>query len=118
MSDENVIGFPRPYKGPPKSLDEAIETLAFVKEEFIDEFLEFVVGTVLVSQLESVGVDIAGKPEMICQMMMIHEAIKSLMLHQYGCYHPIQSLSEAIYDPAKDDVKVKVDVNGEKAAEF
>jgi len=117
VADENkVIAFPRTHKGHPKTKEDAEAVVGLMVEEYVEEILDFL-GPLIFDQLRIAGVKSDDK-SFIPDFTMIHESIKSLMLKNWGEYHPIQSIAEEIFDPAKDNIKIEININGKATAEF
>ena len=117
MADDNkVVTFPRPYQGPPNTKEDAEAVVAIMVDEFVEEILDFL-GPLVFDQLKIAGVK-CEDPSLVPDFTMVHESIKSLMLKNWGEYHPLQSVAEEIYDPAKDNIKIEININGKATAEF
>jgi hypothetical protein len=114
--EKKVVAFPRPYQGPPPTKEDAQVVVGLMVEEFVEEVLDFL-GPMVFDQLKIAGVK-CDDPSLITDFTMIHESIKSLMLKNWGEYHPLQSVAEEIFDPAKDNIKIEININGKATAEF
>jgi hypothetical protein len=105
VAEDNIVPFPRPYDGPPRTPEEAVNILEFVKGEFADELVEFCNG-IIYSNLDAAGIKVDDE-SLAQDWAMVQESILSLILKNYGVYHPIQSLAEKI-DFSDSDLKVSV----------
>lgn len=100
MQQNNVITFPKEYKGP-AGIEKITENLDMMKQYHIQETIANI-APIIFTQLDIAGFSFsdeenAESEESLKEGAFIVESIRSLLCRHYGIYHPFQDLSEKVF---------------------
>lgn len=100
MQQNNVIAFPREYKGP-ADLEKITENLDMMKHYHIQETIANI-APMIFTQLDIAGFSFsdderAESEEALKEGAFIIEAIRAVLCRHYGMYHPFQDLSDQVF---------------------
>lgn len=101
MQQNNVITFPKEYKGP-ANLEKITENLDMMKQFHIQETIANI-APIIFTQLDIAGFsfnddETAESAESLKEGAFIVESIRSLLCRHYGIYHPFQDLSDKVFN--------------------
>lgn len=107
MQQNNVISFPKEYKGP-ADLEQITENLEMMRHYHIQETISNI-APMLFNQLDIAGFSFddderAESEEAIKEGAFIIEAIRAVLCRHYGMYHPFQDLSDKVF--TIDDIDI------------
>jgi hypothetical protein len=107
MQQNNVISFPKEYKGP-ADLVQITENLEMMRHYHIQETISNI-APMLFNQLDIAGFSFddderAESEEAIKEGAFIIEAIRAVLCRHYGMYHPFQDLSDKVF--TIDDIDI------------
>lgn len=104
MHQNNVISFPKEYKGP-IDLQKITENLEMVKQYHIQETISNI-APMLFTQLDLAGFSSFddGSENSLKEGAFVIEAIRAILCRHYEIYHPFQDLSDKIFTLETDDV--------------
>lgn len=99
MADENIVVFPRGYKGrPPQTLDEIRDAADDVALFHVDELLGPLI-SILLETIECAGFDIhPGEEFCVKDMAFVVTTLRSLLLKSRGISHPFQRIAEETFE--------------------
>lgn len=100
MQQNNVIAFPKEYKGP-ADLEQITENLEMMKHYHIQETISNI-APMIFTQLDIAGFSFddesrAESEEALKEGAFIIEAIRAVLCRHYGMYHPFQDLSDKVF---------------------
>lgn len=106
MQSNNVIAFPREYKGP-VNLEQISENLDMMKHYHIQETISNI-APMIFTQLDIAGfsfdnIEDVESEESLKEGAFIIESIRAALCKHYGMYHPFQELSEKVF--VVDDIQ-------------
>jgi hypothetical protein len=107
MQSNNVVVFPREYKGP-VSLEQITENLDMMKHYHIQETISNI-APMIFNQLDIAGfsfdsIEDLESEDSLKEGAFIIESIRAALCKHYGIYHPFQELSEKVFEI--DDITV------------
>lgn len=100
MQQNNVIVFPKEYKGP-ADLEKITENLDMMKHYHIQETIANI-APMIFTQLDIAGFSFDDEYESQTEQSLkegafILEGIRALLCRHYGIYHPFQDLSDKVF---------------------
>lgn len=100
MQQNNVIAFPKEYKGP-ADLEKITENLDMMKHYHIQETIANI-SPMIFTQLDIAGFSFEDEHESQSEQSLkegafIIEGIRALLCRHYGMYHPFQDLSDQVF---------------------
>lgn len=100
MQQNNVIAFPKEYKGP-VGLEKITENLDMMKHYHIQETIANI-APMIFTQLDIAGFSFddeyeAQSEQSLKEGAFIIEGIRALLCRHYGMYHPFQDLSDKVF---------------------
>ena len=100
MQQNNVIAFPKEYKGP-ADLEKITENLEMMRHYHIQETISNI-APMIFTQLDIAGFSFddesrAESEEALKEGAFIIEAIRAVLCRHYGMYHPFQDLSDQVF---------------------
>lgn len=108
MQSNNVISFPKEYRGPANQLEQITENMDMMRHYHIQETIANI-APMIFTQLDIAGFSFddehqAESEESLKEGAFIIESIRSVLCKHYGIYHPFQDLSEQIF--IVDDLQI------------
>jgi hypothetical protein len=107
MQQNNVISFPREYKGP-ADLEKITENLEMMKHFHIQETISYL-APMIFTQLDIAGFSFddsesAESEQSLKEGAFVVESLRALMCRYYGIYHPFQDISDKVFEV--EDIEV------------
>lgn len=101
MQQNNVISFPREYKGP-ADLEKITENMEMMKLFHIQETISYLV-PMMFTQLDIAGFsfdnsETAESEQSLKEGAFVVESLRALMCRYYGVYHPFQDISDNVFE--------------------